>query len=210
MASQDNSNALDSGVLRTTRAFKKQLESRIQSDECSAMSILSWSILGSLSQLRKSLREVCEEIGKDSVALKLIEDDEFGWPRLSLSTLHAETLGVSLVVGGQDRRNGTVLTFKLYPTDLNVELTEKEYLDNETIHRTLRLFLRKFFDLVSKKVEEDRSVEKQFSSLFESFEMPSVDAGQVDSSEDLFPTNPSASVEDEEEGLQFFDDDFFK
>lgn len=212
------SNSLDSGVLRTTRAFKRQIESRTGLGDGSSLSILSWSILGALSQLRKSLREVCKEIGQDSVSLRLEEDDEFGWPRLTLSSIHGESVGVRLVVGAQDRRKGTVLLLRLPPTSLELEMQEAEYSQKENIERTLRLFLRRFFDEVAKKVEDERSLDKQFSNLLESLDVPEVptmaanEQSKLLSGEDLFPStlpDPGPLLE-EEETLDIDSDEFFK
>ena len=213
---QEDSINLDSGVLRTTRAFKKQIEAKGNQDDGSTPIIFGWTVLGALCMLRKSLREVCEELGPDSVSLHLVEDDEYGWPRLTLKSSHGEDALVSLVVGAQDRRTGTILAFKLCPTDLQLEMQETEYLDRENIQRTLRLFLRRFFDQVSKMLEEQHSLEKQFSNIFNSLDVPNVlekvgQIGEIDS-DNLFPGSlpDPGPLEEEEEGLLLGDDDFFE
>lgn len=203
-------NSLDSGVLRTTRAFKKQLESPLSSEN-SNTSISSWSVLGALSLMRKLLREVCEEIGQDSVAVSLVEDDEFGWPRLSLRSVQGGSSGVALVVGAQDRRNGTILFIKLRPTELQLEMQEVEYKETETMQRNLRLFLRKFFDLITKKIEEDRTIDKQFSNLLNALDVPEdlIDRADIHG-DDLFPSKIADPGDLEDDILPLEGDDFFK
>lgn len=212
MSDLNKSDSLDSGVLRTVRAFKKQIESQALSDDSFSSSILSWSVLGPLSQLRKAIREACEEIGNGSVDLHLVEDDEFGWPRLSLHSDHNNELGVKLVVGAQDRRNGTIIFFKIYPLELHVELQESDYLDPENTQRTLRLFLRKFFDLVTKKIEEERSVEKKFSNLFHSLDTPDIESTGSSGDDDLFPSvlSDPGDSDDISEDIPLDIDDLFK
>lgn len=205
---------LDSGVLRTTRAFKKQIETQGSLEEDGTPLIFGWKILGALCLLRKSLREVCEELGPESISLHLVEDDEYGWPKLTLRPTQCDDVQVSLVVGAQDRRNGTILFFKLLPTDLHLELKEEEYLNAENVQRALRLFLRRFFDQVAKMLEEQRSLENQVSNIFDSLDAPNViekTAKMEMGSDSLFPdTLPDPGPLEDDDDLLLGDADFFK
>lgn len=169
---QEDSGTLDSGVLRTTRAFKKQIEAQEAQEEQHTPIIFGWTILGALSLLRKSLREVCEELGPESVTLNLVEDDEFGWPRLTLRSSFGDDSLVGFVVGAQDRRAGTILSLKLNPIGMQLEMSEKDYLDTENLQRVFRLYLRHFFDQVTKRIEEQRSQESKFLHIVDAFDAP--------------------------------------
>lgn len=216
MSDQIESNGLNSGVLRTTRAFKNQIKASENRGESKTPIIHSWKILEALSLVRKSLREVCSELGPDSVELNLVEDDEFGWPRMSLRSNHGENSLVNLTVGAHDRRNGTILFFKLQPSDLNVELLESDYSEAESVHRALRLFIRRFYDQISKVLEDQGRLEKQFSGILESIDMPpelglGQAAGDLKSgdSDNLFPKPIPDPASGEGDNLLLDDDDFF-
>ncbi len=177
---QEENGNLDSGILRTTRAFKKQIEVKNSSEVKASPVIWEWKVLEPLCVLRKSLREVCEELGPDSVTLDLVEDDEFGWPRLTLKSVHGKDSFVRLVVGAQDRRNGTVLLFKIDPSDLRLELSEKDYMDGENLQRVLRLYLRSFFDEVSKLIEKQKLEDEKLSNVFDSLSQSKVYEGDIE------------------------------
>jgi hypothetical protein len=155
-------------ILQTAQAFKSLIDSTgVDEQEHEGEVQSRFSVLSALVHVRSSLRELVEKTKFRKVALVMVEDDAFGWPRMRV---RAEAGGNSLCelsVGGQSRREGAVLYFKESDGGTKAELKELEISDREITDKTLRALVRTFFESVKRIVSEKESIEKRVANVLQ-------------------------------------------